>query len=727
MNLNDLTNWPSSISGLTNIKYLDLTGANFSFVPSLPSSLDTLIMNSCFTITSYPTLPPSLKYLDIGSNNLSTYPTLPSSLKYFVISNNNISSLNPLPSGLTYLDCGNNVMTALPASLPSGLTYLACDRNQITSLPSLPSGLNTLACQVNSLTTLPTLPNSLCTLTALNNPNPLSNLCYSNTPSCGSFTADIPSCFTSISSFTPSSGCIGDSIDINGSAFIGTTSVKFNGTSGGYSVKSISLIRAAIPTGATTGNIVVIAPGGSATSPTTITINPTPVVNTVTTQTICTGGTTSISLTSTPSGASFTWTAFTASASTGFSPGSGTTISQTLNSGTSGDIVTYTVIPSLAGCTGSPVNIDVQINSGLDNSLTISPAMDTVCAGGNTTVTINSTETGVTYKAFSNGTTQVGNVVTGNGSSQDIAITYAELSNGINKITINASATSCPITTLIEVDTIFKSNIGTPVITTINTSICAHDSAIFQVAPGFSKYEWHYGTTSSFAASSLVVNGGTYADTVYVPGYYFVEVYDKYNCSAVAAPLNIGYGTSLPSISQSGNNGVQVNLNCSTSASFYQWYVENSSGKLKSIEGANTANFKAYFDGQYYVAIKYNSCYLYSAINVVSGMAGGNIMKQGFFEDDNSIIIPDIVSSEIEIFPNPSNGSFGVQYLSTSNERSTITLYSSMGGPAVATRESYERGFVTVDFKEYGLSNGVYFIEVIQDGKAMRKKMMIQY
>ena len=86
-----------------------------------------------------------------------------------------------------------------------------------------------------------------------------------------------------------------------------------------------------------------------------VTVDPTPSLDPVTAAPICTGGTTNIALSSTPTGATFAWTTALASgAVTGFAPGTSSTIAQTL---TGAGVVTYTVAPTLGACAaaGSPV------------------------------------------------------------------------------------------------------------------------------------------------------------------------------------------------------------------------------------------------------------------------------------------------------------------------------------------------------------------------------------
>ncbi len=76
----------------------------------------------------------------------------------------------------------------------------------------------------------------------------------------------------SITSFSPGSGAVGSSVSLTGTGFTGASQVAFNGTSASFTVNSSTSISATVPTGATSGLITVIAPGGQATSSTSFTV-----------------------------------------------------------------------------------------------------------------------------------------------------------------------------------------------------------------------------------------------------------------------------------------------------------------------------------------------------------------------------------------------------------------------------------------------------------------------
>ena len=81
-----------------------------------------------------------------------------------------------------------------------------------------------------------------------------------------------------ISSFDPGSGPVGTAVRIHGTNFTGTTSVTFNGTNApGFSVNgSGQRIDVNVPSGATTGPIVVTTPQGSGQSATSFTVTGVP-------------------------------------------------------------------------------------------------------------------------------------------------------------------------------------------------------------------------------------------------------------------------------------------------------------------------------------------------------------------------------------------------------------------------------------------------------------------
>jgi hypothetical protein len=120
--------------------------------------------------------------------------------------------------------------------------------------------------------------------------------------SSGTFTVTAPA--PRLTSFSPTSGPAGASVTITGSNLTGATAVKFSGASASFVVNSDAQITATVPAGASTGPISVTTPGGTATTSASYTVTSPDFSLTASpaTQTIRGGGSTTYTVTVTPSG-----------------------------------------------------------------------------------------------------------------------------------------------------------------------------------------------------------------------------------------------------------------------------------------------------------------------------------------------------------------------------------------------------------------------------------------
>jgi len=71
----------------------------------------------------------------------------------------------------------------------------------------------------------------------------------------------------------PTLGAVGAAVTILGTGLTGSTSVTFNGTPATFTVISKSEITTTVPTGATTGPVKVVTPGGTLVSNVPFTVN----------------------------------------------------------------------------------------------------------------------------------------------------------------------------------------------------------------------------------------------------------------------------------------------------------------------------------------------------------------------------------------------------------------------------------------------------------------------
>lgn len=189
------------LSGLISLRGNNSTVTS---IPSLPSNLKELQLNSVPNLVTWPVLPQSLRKFYCNDNNLgSSFPVLPDSLtvlhcmgnqivsfaslpvtleelfcsgnpllggvlpalpphlKELAVSNCQLTSLNGLPDELVIIYAEINQISQLPAILPPTLQHLFINFNTLTSLPDLPSDLVGLYCNGNLLTEIPDLPDSL--------------------------------------------------------------------------------------------------------------------------------------------------------------------------------------------------------------------------------------------------------------------------------------------------------------------------------------------------------------------------------------------------------------------------------------------------------------------------------------------------------------------------------------------------------------------------------------
>jgi len=112
---------------------------------------------------------------------------------------------------------------------------------------------------------------------------------------------------------------------------------------------------------------------------------------------ICSGITTSISISSQTPGTTFSWTALGSSPDvTGYADGSGVVISQTLtNIGFREEQVTYAVTPEAEGCTGTDSIYIVTVFPVAD--VVFSPPGQTICSGQSSSIALGSNVTGTTF------------------------------------------------------------------------------------------------------------------------------------------------------------------------------------------------------------------------------------------------------------------------------------------------------------------------------------------
>lgn len=288
------------------------------------------------------------------------------------------------------------------------------------------------------------------------------------------------------------------SSNVAGATFAWTAS----GTAGtsGFSNSSGSTIGQTLSTtGTTAGTVTYTVTPTAATCPgapiaVPVTVNPTPnATATPASQTICSGNATSIGLTSNVAGATFAWTASGTAGTSGFSNSSGSTIAQTLStSGTTAGTVTYTVTPTAATCPGSPINVAITVNP--TPNVTATPASQSICSGGTTSVNLSSNVAGATFAWTASGTAGTAGFSNSSGATIAQTLTNSGTSAGTVTYTVTPTAATCPgSSTLVTITVNPTPNaIATPAAQTI----CSGSSTSIALSSGVT------GTTFTWTATA---------------------------------------------------------------------------------------------------------------------------------------------------------------------------------------------------------------------------------
>ena len=252
------------------------------------------------------------------------------------------------------------------------------------------------------------------------------------------------------------------------------------------------------------GNVCVDWTDNCGTSPltcTNVTVNPIPLMTTPTNITVCNGANVPASaFTSTPAGATFTWTNSNTAIGLAAS-GTGNTPAFTATNTTTAPITsTITVTPTLNGCPGTPVTYTITVNpTPLVNSIT----NITVCNGANVPASaFSSTPAGATFN-WTNSNTTIGLAASGTGNTPAFTATNTTTAPINSTVSVTPTLNGCvgtPVTYTITVN-------PTPVVNPItNITVCNGanvPASVFSSTPAGATFNW----TNSNTAIGLAASG----------------------------------------------------------------------------------------------------------------------------------------------------------------------------------------------------------------------------
>jgi hypothetical protein len=422
-------------------------------------------------------------------------------------------TVNPLPpspgviTGPTEL-CENERATYLISGIP-GITYTW----------SFPAGWSIVGGQGTSVIDVTTGNLSgMVTVTP-------SNSCGNGTPSQLNVTINrAPDAYTGPDAVI----CEGASIQLGGPA-VGGNTYSWTSLPAGF---SSSLSNPVVTPAVTTTYILTetnSATGCSRTDSVTvstnqvisITVNPSSL-----TQTICSGSSTNILLTSNLAGTVFNWTAtLTSGSGTVFTPsGTGASIAQLItNTSAAPAVITYSVTAIAAPCTNSSTTITVTVNP----VPLAANQSKSVCSDIPSALTLNASTNGVPASTYSitainaNGlTASAGNPITGNGFSNTVIADDAWTNTTAAPVNViytiqPVSAAGCPGTAFQVTLTVNPK----PVLTNpLTASICSGASTGIALTSNIAAtYSWTIGTITGGITGATASSGATIAQTLVNP------------------------------------------------------------------------------------------------------------------------------------------------------------------------------------------------------------------
>ena len=338
----------------------------------------------------------------------------------------------------------------------------------------------------------------------------------------------------------------------------------------------------------------------------TVTVNPLPsVTNSPLSQTICSGtSTTLVTLTSNVSGTTFSWTATATPGITGFqTSGTNTIPVQTISTlGTTQGTVTYAIIPTAAGCSGSVTNYIILVNP-LPNPTISGPSP--VCVGS--TGNIYSTQAGMSGYIWA---ISSGGIITSGGGTNIITVTWNQVGSQTVSVNYN-NIYGCSAQTL----TVYNITVNPLPVPTINglANVCVGSIGnVYITQTGMTNYIW---TISS--GGMITSGGGTGNNSVIVTwnttGSQSVSVNytNSFGCTAFSPTVYNITVNPLPVPTITGNTNLCVNsgnYTYTTEAGMqnYQWTI-SSGGIINYGSGTDQLTVSWIISGNQSVSVTYTS------------------------------------------------------------------------------------------------------------------------
>ncbi|MCF8424165.1 MAG: PKD domain-containing protein [Bacteroidia bacterium] len=528
-------------------------------------------------------------------------------------------TVNPIPvmtsTNSTSICSGNSFSVALTSNIPATYSWIASDNTNTTGESTTSQSSSTISDAITNNV----ITSQIVTYTVT--PNSSTGGCLGS-PQAVSVTINVVPTLTSVTSATICSGgnvilplssnvlstytwvasnnlnTIGESITTQTTAAINNTIISSSGN-------TETILYTATPTSGI-GSCI------GATNTLTLTINPTPTLTiTPAAQTICSGNTATISLSSDVAGTTYSWTSNQLNAS-GASSGNGSVITQSLNAtGIGSGTVNYTITPGIGTCSGLSSVAAITINP--TPTVVATPSSQILCSGNTTTITLSSTTAGTTYSWTAN-QTNVSGATAGSGTLIAQSLTATGSTQGTAVYTVTPSANGCsgiPIIVTVSVNPI-------PSLTIAPTSqgLCTGSTTSLTLSSNVISTSYSWTASQTNAAGATAGSGTLIAQTITATSASVGTII--YTITPAAAgcagtPIVTTVSVSpLPVIATLTNNGpICVNGTLNLTASFiagvtYNWSGPNSF--TSAVQNPTITNIPLIGSGVYSVTANLGGC-----------------------------------------------------------------------------------------------------------------------
>lgn len=341
----------------------------------------------------------------------------------------------------------------------------------------------------------------------------------------------------------------------------------------------------------------------SSTKSTRVRVRPLPTVTaTAQADTICSGANAQISLISSLTNSTFSWTSV-AVGVTGNSPsGTGNQISQTLTTtGTTRGTVTYSIRATRETCQGPITTITIFVDPFINIPFSVTPDGQTICSGSATSLSFASPTTGISFSWTANPSGVTGaSAGIGNGLNQTLTFNGSGNSGFVDYIITPKQGVCNGIPKTVRVNVLPQPAKPTITVSGGSSPICPGQSLTLTSNQLFGNQWFRDGLAIPApvgTSQSLVVNQA---------GFYKVRFANAQSCSNTSDSIQIQVATLPDPPVITGNSGFCPGVSVMLTSSLIignQWQLNGT-----DIPGATNATFSASFGGSYTIKRIVGSC-----------------------------------------------------------------------------------------------------------------------